>query len=189
MIQPPFSSRRKNSMEKCFELLNKDKPIILEFGMTRVLDGCEGDGYSTIHWAYQIAQYGGSLISIDIDPQTINVSSALIKFYEISTNNIFLVCADAMSFLDSFELKKIDLLYLDAWDYLGNQEELDKSSKMHLQAFLKCEPMLKSGSLVLIDDILDTQTLIGKGKEVIPYMEIIGYENCYRDYQFLYRKP
>lgn len=188
MIKPLGSAYRKASMDKCFEALAGSPANILELGMTRGLDNYDGDGHATLHWAWYVAQFGGSLVSIDINPHPILITSELLKRYEIPTKNIFLICADAINFLEFFG-GYVDLLYLDAWDYLGSAEDLENSSQKHLEAFLKAEARLKEGSLVMIDDIHDVQTFVGKGRYLIPHLIKLGYENLHLGWQTIFRKP
>ena len=192
MIQPPGSSVRKASMDKSFEILSGLRhPVIVEYGMTRHADSWEGDGFSTILFAHFIAQQpcGGTLFSIDINPYSILASDHLMKKYEIPQRDIFLICADAMDFMHQAKLELVDLLYLDAWDYGGDDVQKEESALHHLEAFQRSEKWLKSGSLVLIDDILNQDTLVGKGQYLIPHLKGIGYEELHRGYQFLFRKP
>ncbi len=187
MIKPPECSFRKSSMDKTLDLLRKHNPIILEYGMVRHPENWEGDGFSTIHFAYHIAQYNGMLISVDIESVNVLVSHQLLKKYEIPQKNVFLICADALCFMERMKLEYVDLLYLDAWDCDGGK--LEESAKMHMHAFNMSEKWLRSGSLVLIDDIISQDTLAGKGQYLIPYLRNIGYEELHRGYQFLFRKP
>jgi hypothetical protein len=194
MIRPPESAGRKESMDKSLSILRELRhPVILEYGMVRHPENWEGDGFSTIIFAHFIAQQpcSGTFISVDIKPANIMVSDTLLKKYEIPSKNVFLVCADAMDFMNNpmLKIEYVDLLYLDAWDYSGDGTQREESALHHLEAFQRTEKWLRSGSLVLIDDILNQETLAGKGQYLIPLLREIGYEELHKGYQFLFRKP
>jgi hypothetical protein len=185
----PVPEGRNLSFDFAIDLLRKPNPVIVEFGMTRLDDNWNGDGWSTPLFGKTIALYGGKFISVDINGDCIPVVKKIYGDYEIPMKNVFLVCADAIDFIDTFNFDRVDLLYLDAWDYTGTPEDLDKSMTMHVVAFIKAHKWLKSGSLILIDDVHDVDTFEGKGKYLIPYLIDIGYEVCYKGYQYLLRKP
>jgi len=190
MIKPPESSHRKDTMDLCFQYLQTiPNPVVLEFGMTRLKGNWQGDGYSTIHWAYYVAENNGVLVSVDVDPQAIVTSLQIIKEHEIPANNIILTCADAFDFMKNVSLKKVDCLYLDCWDYLGTKEQKDQSAKNHYDLFLLCEKLLPVGSYVLIDDMFpNMETAYGKGQLLIPYLLENKYKILWNAYQYLYVK-
>lgn len=183
MHKPPYG--RMESMDIVLSRL-KEKPYILEIGMTRAKGNWGGDGYSTIIFGYMAAQLNGTLISIDIKSEALLVTSAILREYDIPAKNILLVCADALEYFKRTEFKKVDLLYLDAWDYKGDEQEREASADCHLEALKAVERYLVKGSMVLIDDIMNPITLEGKGKKVIPYMLDNGYTLIYKGYQFLF---
>jgi len=139
-------------------------PNIVEIGTTRLK--ASADGASTVLFAYVHAEKGGSFTTVDIDPNNAIVSKEMIKEHDIPMNNIIMLTMDGMKFAEQYE-DSIDLLYLDAWDYHGTE-----SSTNHMDCFMHfyMRGCLKSGAMILIDDVLDNVTYRGKGETLIPYM-------------------
>jgi hypothetical protein len=186
MLKPPYS--RILTFDKTLELLS-ETPTIVEFGMTRQEGNYDGDGYSTILFGWYVVEHGGKFISVDIDPNNIVISHRILKQYEIPTENIYLTCGDATNFLKLFPIENIDLIYLDAWDWIGTEEEKQISENAHLEVFYDIEPKLSDNALILIDDIWNRKTYDGKGKLLIPYLlKNDNYELIIADYQFLFQK-
>jgi len=61
-----------------------------------------------------------SIISIDNDPQLIQIASSFFK----ETPNTTLICADAAVWIKSYEGSKFDLIFADAWP--GKYSEIDE---------------------------------------------------------------
>jgi spermidine synthase len=79
------------------------------------------------------------------------------------------ITQDAIAFLETFD-KKIDLLFLDAWDV----EEGTPYAEQHLRAYLTCKKNLSDRCLILIDDT-DVGGR-GKGRVVIPKLIEDGFK-------------
>lgn len=95
------------------DILSKfnNQPInVLEIGCARSIDNQSryGDGWSSLFWADYILQYGGSLVSCDIDEISINNVNILLKNIPIKFDPIV---ADGCQILK--EKNKYDLIYLD----------------------------------------------------------------------------
>lgn len=189
MEKPPYG--RVSFFDEILKLMtqrDENDHTIVEIGMTRTIDNWEGDGYSTPLFAWFINKYGGRLISIDILPEAVTTCSNIIKSYDIPFDNIFLISGDGLSFFDNFNFE-IDLLYLDAWDWHDPEEEKIDSEKKHLLCFQKAEKYLKSGGYIMIDDIFDTKTWKGKGKQLIPYLLENNYKQILTGYICAFEKP
>lgn len=173
MRKPPFG--RVEGFTRAMELLDlRKKPVIVEVGTTRRVGNWLADGYSTPLFAWYVARYGGELYSVDIEPEAANLCTEIINEFDIPTESTFLVTDDGIGFLKKFE-KKIDFLYLDGWDYslFDTEQAFDErleSEQAHLECFLAAEPSLAQGAIVLIDDILETRSWLGKGRRLIPYL-------------------
>jgi len=165
---------------------NIKNPVIVEIGTQRNFDNT-GDGCSTSVFSWFVNTYGGKLYSIDIENTYIENGKIQLNNKGMLTDRVNLVCADGIEFFDTFE-DNIDLLYLDAWDYRGTEEDKRISEEKHLEAYLKAEKFLTPKALVLIDDIADQETYIGKGHLVIPYLIDKKYELLLKEWQFLFAK-
>ena len=84
---------------------------------------------------------------------------------------------DGIDFLKNFP-KKIDLLYLDAWDVAPGFY-----AENHLQAYLHAKDKLHEKSLILIDDTDVDEG--GKGKWVVPKAIEDGYRVIFNGRQTL----
>ncbi len=180
MIMPPHG--RKNNIRFLFRWLdNINNPFIVEIGMTRNLHklAWKHDGYFTLIMSWYLCNRNkGQLLSVDIDPVAIKNCKTLLKQFNIPMVKTKLICDDAFNIKNHFD-RKIDFLYLDAWDYtisnpqynlFINEEVNTFSEKNHLEIFKLLEPCLKHNALVAIDDVLNIQNYTGKGKLLIPYL-------------------
>lgn len=157
---------------KCFEYLDIT-PTIVEIGMQRRYDGDCSDGCSTSIFSWYLKEHGGKLYSIDIDNNNIELNKRELENRNLFNENIHLICQDGINFFDNFN-EKIDLLYLDSWDWSGSDEEKNISEINHLVCFSKAERLLSSNSIIMIDDVKNS-SFEGKGKLLIPYLLKNGY--------------
>ncbi len=185
MIKPPYG--RKQNIEYIFNYLDNIKePLIFEVGMTRNLHpwAWMHDGYFTLIMNWYLEENNkGKIISVDIDLNALKNCKLLLEEYSASQKRSELICCDIFKY-DYDNKQNIDILYLDAWDYtihvpeygLYLDDEINiNSEKNHLNAFLYMEKYLNKDSLIIIDDVLNTNTYEGKGKQLIPYMLNNGY--------------
>jgi len=181
----PFSSVRRESMEKVFFLLSEVvKPIIMEVGRTRFADGMQGDGYSTIHFADYVQRHGGMLLSVDADPGTEKLCRELFGVLELDGAPVVFVDVKP----ESFHVPEADLnlLYLDGPDCTEGMER--QSAQWHLACMKFLEHKVVKGGLVLVDDCMNDLFPEGKGSLAIPYLVEREYEVLYKGYQWLLRK-
>lgn len=155
------------------------QPIIVEIGSMRkpcnhpvneYHHECCNDGHSSILLAEGCSEFH----TIDIDLECSKLTRSELKKHNLwNKSNVY--CGDGIKFLHDFD-KKINLLYLDAWDV-----ELPNYAEMHLEAFKVAEPKLANYSVILIDDTdigfslekgfyNDEECLGGKGKLIIPFL-------------------
>ena len=165
---------------------NIENPVIVEIGTQREFNNT-GDGCSTTVFSWFVNTHGGKLYSIDIENSYIEQGKSELKNRGLLTDRVNLICQDGIKFFDDFS-GKIDLLYLDAWDYRGTDDDKRISEEKHLEAFLKAEKFLSDNALILIDDIADQETYVGKGHLVIPYLLKNGYKLILKEWQFLFSK-
>lgn len=173
MPRPPFG--RVQGFTRAMELLDKkDNPVIVEVGTTRRRDNWLADGYSTPLFAWYVARYGGEFYSVDISPDAAKLSGELLDEFEIPGENTHLVTEDGIGFMNGLT-KPVDMIYLDGWDYslYDTEQAFDErlaSEQAHLECFLAAEPHLAPGAIVIIDDVLETRSWMGKGRRLIPYL-------------------
>lgn len=183
---------RKVSFNKVLNHLDGiDSPVLVEIGQTRNYYNWNGDGYSTPLFIWYMNQrLDGHFYSIDISDNR-EVYKAIFGIWGLrdgQEKGATILQEDGIKFLKEFE-HKIDFLYLDAWDYHTTNIEMQTTSEtMHLEAFKIAGSKLNIGAYILIDDILDQETYVGKGKLLIPYMLENGYKLIHKGYQFLFEK-
>ena len=154
--------------------------VIVEVGTIRQQMGhsitdfnprCCNDGHSTYFWKnYTKAE----IYTVDINP---NCKKIIDSDFRLSGVNA--VTNDANSYLDSFN-KKIDLLFLDAWDVIDGTQYAEE----HLKAYIICKEKLSDRCLILIDDtdIADG----GKGRLLIPKLIEDGFKCIAKGRQTLF---
>ena len=184
---------------ECFDYLDIN-PTIVEIGMQRKYNGDVSDGCSTSVFSWFLKEHGGRLYSVDVVNEHIELNKNGLTDMNLYSDNIHLICQDGIKFFDNFN-EKIDLLYLDAWDWDGSDEDKQNSEINHLVCFSKAERLLTDNSIIMIDDVKNSETYDGKGKLLIPYLLKNGYvieskgswkgnndEIDYNDYQFIFKK-
>jgi len=182
----PYTGRR-GIIAALSKIIYKKDPMIVEIGMQRA-NSSDGDGNSTTVFGSFVSKYGGTLHSVDVNQYCINLCQSELIRLNAMTDNIHLHRDDGIAFLETFN-EPIDLLYLDAWDYCGDESDLRRSEFNHLQAMKAAERNLADGALVLIDDIHNNETFVGKGAMVIPYLLNKNYMMRVNEYQMILEKP
>lgn len=131
---------------------------------------CCNDGHSSI----LLAEAANEFHTVDINMDCSKLTRTELKKLNLwNKSNVY--CGDGITFLKKFD-KKIDFLYLDAWDV-----EFNNHAEMHLEAFKVAEPKLNNISVILIDDTdvgftpekgfhNDEESLGGKGRLLIPFL-------------------
>ena len=122
------------------------------------------DGHSTAHFAAS----GLDVYSVDINRQAVIMTREYVKGY----HKTHVIEYDGIKFLRMFS-KKIDLLFLDAWDV-----DLINCAEKHLEAYNTAKKKLAETALIMIDDcdvdMIDgklqpsLQNYGGKGRLVVP---------------------
>ena len=158
-----------------------DNPLIVETGCARQEDNFEGDGMSTTIFDTFVDYHGGDFYSVDINPENVRFAASKSK-----KANIF--CGDSVSFLyyqaQSWiaQNRKIDLLYLDSFDFDMNNPH--PSSLHHIFELAAIMPCLKQGTMICVDDNFGT---IGKGGYVKEFMDLINKQRVYAGYQWVWK--
>lgn len=132
---------------------------------------CCNDGHSTYFWKkYTDAE----IYTVDID---INCKNIIDSDERLSGVKSF--TDDAIFFANNFH-KKIDLLYLDAWDIIDGTPYAEK----HLEIYNILKDKLSKNCLLLIDDTDICSG--GKGKLLIPLLIQSGFKCIFNKRQSLF---
>jgi hypothetical protein len=140
---------------------------IVETGCLRQENNWAGDGQSTLVWDAFVNYQGGQVWSVDIDAKAVQLAQSL------TSDKTIVKRSDSVAFLTYLALKSglmADFLYLDSFDIdwahpVPSQEHHERE----LEAAL---PMLRSGSVVAVDD---NQPHAGKGYLVGRYAQAEGW--------------
>lgn len=122
---------------------------------------CCNDGHSTAYWAAA----GLEVYTADIDPASVAAARETCG----AMPNVRIECRDGIEFLRTFP-RRIDLLYLDAWDAIEGTPYAER----HLEAFEAAREKMAPRSIVLVDDT--DVAWGGKGRLAIPAIIRAGYE-------------
>jgi hypothetical protein len=158
--------------ETIVEIGTMRKPVKHKLNETR---SCCNDGHSTLLFALT----GMEFYSVDVNKRATKLAQNTMVEHGC-TKNSSIINGDGIDFLKNFS-KKIDLLFLDAWDV--GKEGYDEK---HKEAYLVAKDKLSDKHLILIDDtdidIIDGEHVFiedhmsGKGKLLIPLLLEEGYE-------------
>lgn len=185
-FEKKFSPRLKDSprwtalQQIVKELLEKENPTIVETGTIRLADNWLGDGQSTQIWDWIVRVKNGTALSVDIDPDACKLAAKLCPDVQVYID-------DSITFLRGELPPKIDLLYLDAFNYdQGSGREL--SSMMHHAAELASAwDKLPSGCLIAVDDCASPN--IGKHALVSVILKAVRVLPEIESYLTVWRKP
>lgn len=171
-----FGFREQGFRAMFAELEKFYKPVIVETGTVRSDDSFGTDGSSTRFFHDYVTQFGGRLITIDIDPQASEIANRLCP-------GVMAITGDSVKSLWQLDTR-IDFLYLDDWDVIW--EDCHASALHHLAGLAAATKLLSSESIVAVDD---NRGPIGKGAYIRHFMERIGATQILEDYQLIYRIP
>jgi predicted O-methyltransferase YrrM len=150
--------------------LGRDSLRILETGMIRgTTDNYRtGDGWSTLTFAEHVRDHGGSLTSIDIDPEAAVAARAVLEQHELDSDSVELVTGHSIDVLAGVAYRSkvpvFDVVLLDS----ANDPDLI------LHEYLTVYRLITSGGFVLIDDVDMTSTGIVKGHAIAPWFNDTG---------------
>jgi hypothetical protein len=163
-------SHRFSTFKKMFRYLdNISSPLIVETGISRMIDNYTGDGHSTLLFDEYLHFFkkSGMLISIDIDQNKCDFTAPLLS------SKSTILCSDSVIALNSISnnsnLPSIDLLYLDSYDVDWNNPT--PAAAHHLAELKIVWPLLQPGSIVAVDDNRNGH---GKGEQVAAHMAASG---------------
>ena len=179
---------RNESFVKTIDILEQtyNHPItIVETGCIRnTTDESKfGDGWSTLNWDYYAKKTDSKVYVVDIDENHLRKSKEVVP----SSEYVTYTKDDSINYLKNFS-KKIDLLFLDSYDYCGDEENIRKCHEHSLNEIIAAWDKLNDKCFVLIDDIFNNEWE-GKGKLSVPYLINNGFEVVYyQDSQVLLKR-
>ncbi len=176
---------RYPSMKIALNLLNQRKgTVIVETGTTRAYNDFGGAGMATIFLGDYAKRYGIHLFTVDILPEAIELSKELTFEFK---DNITYVTDDSLNFLRDFD-QKIDLLYLDSYDYpIDEDPDAVFASQNHqLRELVEAEDKLTNKSIVVLDD--NAWPNGGKCKITKEYLIKKGWTCLWDDFQSVWIK-
>lgn len=159
-----------------------NEKVILEIGSIRqnmnhdIIDfnpNCCNDGHSTYFWKKFT---NADIYTVDIDSKCRNLIDNDQRLVGVKS-----FTDDAIQFAKNFD-KKIDLLFLDAWDVIDNTPYAEK----HLEIFYILKDKLAKNCLILIDDT--DIAFGGKGKFLIPVLVKRGFRCIFNRRQTLFMR-
>jgi len=101
---------------------------------------------STRLWASYVTSFGGRLLSVDIRSEPRDTLGNLGPNIELYVND----SVNFMKYFGQYEIKQIDLLYLDSFDI--DWEDPYPAMQHGLQEFQSSEKFIGRGTIVVIDD-------------------------------------
>jgi hypothetical protein len=143
----------------------------MNHSITEFNPDCCNDGHSTYFWRHYTK---ADVYTVDINPSCKDIIEKDDRLTSVHAHT-----GDAHIFLQTFD-KKIDLLFLDAWDVIPNTPYAEE----HLKAYMIIKDKLAEKCLILIDD-----TDIGnggKGKLLIPQLLEDGFTSIVSGRQSLF---
>jgi predicted O-methyltransferase YrrM len=172
---------RKDTFLRFFELIEQRAArTCVETGTTSILDWPHG-GCGTLLFGEYCTAYEGRLWTVDINPDAIKSSKWLSREFG---NCIEYVSKDSIEFLSHFG-PNIDALYLDSYDYDGDEANREASRDHHLKEIVAAHDKLHALSVVMIDDCKPPDGTLGKGTLVIPWLQDRGWKIDRSEYQVI----
>lgn len=152
--------------------LKRDALRILETGMIRgTTDNYRtGDGWSTLTFAEHVKEHGGSLVSVDIEPEAASAARTVLDSHELDSDSVELLTGHSVDVLAGIAFRSkapvFDVVLLDS----ANDPDLI------LHEYLAVYRLITSGGTVLVDDVDMESTGIVKGHAIAPWFDAAGIE-------------
>lgn len=175
---------RFHSMKSALHILSqiKEQPMIVETGCLRG-DADWGAGMSSYIFGIYTDKYGGYFHSVDINPDNVKMAEFVCQGLPVNIHT-----SDSVQFLQAWDKGKIDLLYLDSYDYpLDNRHQEAKISQTHQLSEIEFAwDKLADKAVILLDDIDFLSG--GKSKVSEAFLRQHNALNIYRGQQSLWLK-
>lgn len=143
-----------------------EKLSILETGTIRA----EGenyqinDGWSTMTFALNVAQYGGRVTSIDLDTRVatkVLAEHGLLGHVKLIEAHSIDALAELLCDQDPIALEPYHLIYLDS----------DNDAELILHEFLIARRMVRAPGYILVDDVDMSSEDVVKGHALVPFLK------------------
>jgi len=169
---------RNDSFKNALDLLLAmyHRPIVLvETGCIRntTEESKFGDGWSTLNWEWYAKLTDSSVYVVDIDETHLEKAKQVVPESQYVTYKQ----QDSIEFLKNFH-RPIDFLFLDSYDYCGDEENVRKCHEHQLNELKAVWDKLNDNCFILIDDVF-SDNWDGKGKLSIPYLIKNGFRVLY----------
>jgi hypothetical protein len=132
-----------------------------------------GDGWSTLNWEWYAKLTDSSVYVVDIDETHLEKAKQVVPESQYVTYKQ----QDSIEFLKNFH-RPIDFLFLDSYDYCGDEENVRKCHEHQLNELKAVWDKLNDNCFILIDDVF-SDNWDGKGKLSIPYLIKNGFRVLY----------
>jgi len=192
-LYAPLLAGRADGFRMIFQMLEQRRlsrgpdyrPWIIETGSLRLLDNWAGDGQSTRLFDLYAAHTGGTVITIDIDPeaQKVVVANCSRQVTSIAGDSVLAL----HNIANEANGRTVDLLYLDSFDFDFNDPF--PSAFHHVKELVSAMPLLDDGTIVGVDDnfTLADGTRTGKGILVQRWFADIGQNPVHDGYQYVWK--
>ena len=161
-------------------LYDRNVKTIVETGTSRDGDkNCHGDGCSTLIYGYYAKVSGAKMVSVDINAQNCHRAREACAHLGDSVN---VIQSDSIKYLKEYNGNLIDFLYLDSYDFDGNNP--DPSQKHHELEIEAAYSKLHKRSIVMVDDC--SLSCEGKCKLVRKYLLHRGWKMVMNKYQQIF---
>ncbi len=147
-----------------------------------------GDGWTTLTWLLWAEHTDSRVYTIDIDKECLDIARSIVG----NTNKVHFVHSDSVKFFKELPKNfKIDLLFLDSYDWIGDSDNKTGSEVHQLSEIVYAMPSLHNKSLILLDDVFDDGDgkIYGKGNFSIPFLLSNGWKIIHHiDTQVLFER-
>jgi hypothetical protein len=182
----PVGHRRPRFQALAEAMLSAERPIhILETGCMRqskVGDGPEADGCSSLVWDYLASKTMGGFTTVDINEENVTYTRSLLHA------GAQVVCMDSVKFFSIITRScPVDFLYLDSMDWQGTLVDRGLAALHHAAELSAAWPWLAPGALIAVDDCHGEYA--GKHAIVKRFFDSIGIAPLADDFIHVWRKP
>jgi hypothetical protein len=153
-----------------------ESPVFVETGCIRAEEDWAGAGFATYLFAAYLQPLGGTLHSVDVNPESCRFAREWTAVFEPT---VHVHCSRGENWIRNFD-GRIDVLFLDSAD-----TDVPGHEDVCFSEFQAAQSKLHERSLVLIDDTPFAGEWHGKGRRAIPWALDNGWRILAAGYQVL----